>query len=124
MAKIIKIIWRQTIKSTVGFLKDNLRNISYMLIVMLPFTMYFIGKYYPNDYLFLLIPIFILLLCYWLIKISDEIGKGYKIPTPNKRFTTIDEYGEVSIENDRLQELILYIGDLEDWFKRRGITDN
>ena len=36
-------------------------------------------------------------------------------------FTEVDDYGEVSIPNNRIQELILYLADLEDWLERKGL---
>ena len=52
---------------------------------------------------------------------ANKIGKGTTIPVPDKRFTEVDDYGEVSIPNNRIQELILYLADLEDWLERKGL---
>lgn len=40
-----------------------------------------------------------------------------KIPVPENRFTTEEENGEVTIEVERIQELILYMDDLENWIE-------
>lgn len=44
------------------------------------------------------------------------------IPVPNERFTVVDEDNDmVSIDNDRLQEMLLYVADLEDTLERKGV---
>lgn len=44
------------------------------------------------------------------------------IPVPNERFTIVDEDSDmVSIDNDRLQEMLLYMADLEDTLERKGV---
>ena len=39
----------------------------------------------------------------------------------NRPRINYDDYGEVSIPNNRIQELILYLADLEDWLERKGL---
>lgn len=51
---------------------------------------------------------------------ADRANVGRRVPLPKKRFTEVDDDGEVSIENSRIQELLLYVADLEDWFHRKG----
>ena len=41
-------------------------------------------------------------------------------PIPVKRFTTESRDGEVTIENNRLQEMIIYVCDVEDWLESSG----
>ena len=41
-------------------------------------------------------------------------------PIPPKRFTTESGDGEVSIEKNRLQEMILYVSEVEDWLESSG----
>lgn len=41
-------------------------------------------------------------------------------PVPVKRFTSESEDGEVSIEKNRLQEMILYVSEVEDWLESSG----
>ena len=55
----------------------------------------------------------------WYSKVSGYDYSG--LPVPYKRFTTVDEEsGQVDVDYDRVQELILYTADLEDWLKRTG----
>lgn len=41
-------------------------------------------------------------------------------PIPAKRFTTEYRDGEVTVENSRLQEMIIYVSDVEDWLESSG----
>lgn len=41
-------------------------------------------------------------------------------PIPSKRFTTESRDGEVTVENSRLQEMIIYVCDVEDWLESSG----
>lgn len=41
-------------------------------------------------------------------------------PVPSKRFTTEYRDGEVTVENSRLQEMIIYVCDVEDWLESSG----
>lgn len=53
-------------------------------------------------------------------KVYSKMGKGEDPPIPRVRFTHIDASGEVSIESERVQELLLYMADLEDYYNRKG----
>jgi len=109
------------------FITNNLRNFAWILNFILPYLMYIIGQ---NVYVArghfdvggeLFIPIIFCMITYVLRSYANKIGKGTTIPVPEKRFTEVDDYGEVSIESNRIQELILYLADLEDWLERKGL---
>ena len=109
------------------FITSNLRNFAWIFNFILPYLMYIIGQnvYATRGYLGvgseLFIPIVFCMITYVLRSYANKIGKGTTIPVPDKRFTEVDDYGEVSIPNNRIQELILYLADLEDWFERKGL---
>lgn len=42
------------------------------------------------------------------------------VPYPSKRFTEVDNDGMVSVESSRLQEMMLYVADVEDYLERKG----
>ena len=52
------------------------------------------------------------------LKYSGVEDTGF--PVPYKRFTSESRDGEVSIENSRLQEMIIYVCDVEDWLESSG----
>ena len=109
------------------FITNNLRNFAWILNFILPYVMYIIGQNVraARGYFGiggeLLIPIIFCVITYVLRSYANKIGKGITIPVPEKRFTEVDDYGEVSIPNNRIQELILYLADLEDWLERKGL---
>jgi len=130
MKKFLRIILEiiaEAIKSISLFIVNNLRNFANMLVLIAPYLMLFVGQavYKERGYIStggeLFIPILILIIVYIIRSFANKIGKGVTIPIPSKRFTEVDEDGEVSIRHDRLQELILYIADLEDWLERKGL---
>ena len=52
------------------------------------------------------------------LKYSEVEDTGF--PVPVKRFTSESGDGEVSIEKNRLQEMILYVSEVEDWLESSG----
>ena len=109
------------------FVTNNLRNFARILSFILPYVMYVIGqnvcaergKIAFGGEIF--VPILFCVITYYIRSYANKIGKGTTIPVPEKRFTEVDDDGEVSIPNNRIQELILYLADLEDWFERKGL---
>lgn len=105
------------------FIKCNLRYMANVFEFILPYMMFSVGlsmdEFWVEE---LLIPIAMFTSIYLLRYSAERLGVGNKIPPiPNKRFTQVDDDGEVSIENSRLQELILYMADLEDWMERKNV---
>ena len=52
------------------------------------------------------------------LKYIEVEDNGFPVPT--KRFTTESRDGEVTVENSRLQEMIIYVCDVEDWLESSG----
>lgn len=110
------------------FVENNLKNFATLLSIMLPFVMLLIGQAVAlkrGSFVIggeILIPPIIGIIIYFIRSFANKLGKGITIPIPKKRFTEVDnETGEVNILNDRVQELILYVADLEDWLQRKGL---
>lgn len=131
MKKFFKIIGEITydiLCNIAYFAKNNLVRFSNVLNLILPYLMYAIGQYVviSRDKFSiggeLFVPLFFTIIIYYLKSFANKIGRGITIPIPEKRFTEVDEDGEVSIENNRIQELILYVADLEDWLERKGLV--
>ncbi len=124
MRKFLRILVEVTYDAfhNIGeFISNNLLNFANILSVLLPFIMYFIGK---NNFSIgpeIIISVIALILIYYAKNAANKIGKGITIPIPEKRFTEVDDEGEVSVENARLQEMLLYMADLEDWMQRKGL---
>lgn len=101
-----------------------------------------LGKYiistlrFTTPYIFLAINLYVgftpLLLLFppiiWSITSVFDIylsskGLGTKIPKPTERFTEDLGDGEIAVKNDRIQELILYTNELENWLRANGYTN-
>jgi len=104
-----------------NFITNNMLNFANILNLLLPFAMYFVGKQEMSIDIWILFPIIPMILVYYAKNIANKIGKGITVPIPEKRFTEIGDEGEVSVENERLQEMLLYMADLEDWLQRKGL---
>lgn len=125
---IVKEITIDFLHVVTYFFTTNMRSFANILTVACPYMMYFIGQYskvgnfyFTFNYYHLLIPIAIVLVTYFLHSAANKTGKGNACPVPAKRFTKVSDEGEVSIEQARLQELLLYVADLEDWMERKNI---
>lgn len=110
------------------FIKSNLRYFSQALDLIVSYIMFYLGMRSFDSrgiYTFggeIFIPIVVLAISSFLKSFANKIGKGSTVPIPAKRFTTYDEEsGEVSIEKKRLQEMLLYMADLEDWLSKKGM---
>ena len=104
-------------------LSKLLANVS---IYIAPYVMLFIGqsigvsrgRISVGGELF--IPLYFFLLQITFNDISDVTNSKCNVPTPVQRFTKRDD-DEVSIEKVRVQELLVYVADLEDWFERNDM---
>lgn len=109
-------------------IESNLYAIALVLEFICPYVMYFLCKAHYIEhgnfnlgFLGLTFPIAIIILSATLKSISNKNGNGLSMPIPNKRFTEVNrETGEVTMDTDKLQELLIYIADLEDWLERTG----
>lgn len=107
----------------------NLRNLALLLQIGLPYLMWYLGAYlYEERGEFavgreLFIPLFVFLVIYFVGSFANHIGKGERIPVPEKRFTEVDD-GEVSVPVSRQDEMLFYLADLEDYLERKGYMSN
>ena len=59
--------------------------------------------------------------CFIMIKyLKYSEVEDTDFPIPAKRFTSESRDGEVTVENSRLQEMIIYVCDVEDWLESSG----
>lgn len=110
------------------FVKNNMLAFASVLNMLLPYLMYFIGQRVCFNAgnigigAEVFIPLGFAIVIYYVRSIANKIGKGITVPVPRKRFTNVDvESGEVSVDQNRVQELLLYVADVEDWLVRKGL---
>lgn len=109
-------------------LGNSLRYIAFILRVVLPYFMWYIGIYlYEQRGEFavggeIFVPLIVFIITYYIKQYANRLGKGERIPIPDKRFTELgEEDGEYTVETKRLEEMIIYMSNLEDWLQRKGL---
>lgn len=109
------------------FIQINMRYFASIVAIALPYAMYVLGQYIALDRgkfaigCEVFIPVMVTIVVHYLREIANRNNKGARIPVPNKRFTEVSDDGEVNVERKRLQEMILYVADLEDWLHSKGM---
>lgn len=93
-----------------------------LLLTIMPATCYVIGTFNTkaNKIEIAIAIVLIQFILYMTKKTLTKRGEGNDVPVPARRFTYVSDDGEVSIDTARLQELLLYVGDLEDYLERKG----
>lgn len=106
----------------------NLRNVAIILRTGLPYLMWYIGAdLYEQRGEFavggeIFIPLIVFVFTYYIRQYANRLGKGDRIPVPEKRFTEQgEEDGEYTVETKRVEEMIIYMSKLEDWLQRKGL---
>ena len=109
------------------FVQINMRYFATIIAIVLPYAMYVIGQRVALDRgkfaigSEVLIPVLVTIVVHYLREVANRNNKGARIPVPRKRFTEVSDDGEVTVERNRLQELLLYVADLEDWLHSKGM---
>jgi len=122
---MIKDITMDVWYEVVYFVQMNMRYAAALAEIALPYGMYVLGQSVAlsrgsievGGEIF--IPILCTVVIHYIKEFANKSGKGNTIPIPAKRFTEVDDDGEVSVDNKRLQELLLYVADLEDYMTRK-----
>lgn len=69
-----------------------------------------------------LFPIIAYIILLVLNNFLNKINRGNDIPIPRERFTILNDNGNVSIDNSSVNDIILYLYDLEEYLKSKGYT--
>ena len=106
---------------------NSLGHIINLMEISLPYVCLALGQYLRDQRGYsgiggeVFLPVFVFFIIYFSRMFLNKIGKGSNIPTPTKRFTEDIGDGEIVIESDRLQELIIYLYDLEEWMSKNNM---
>lgn len=126
--KLIRLVGEITYDIFAGlvyFLQVNLRYVANIIEIMLPYVMYVMGqelaiergRFAVGGEIF--VPIVVCVVIHYIREIGYRFNTGSRIPIPEKRFTEVGDDGEVSVPNSRVQEMLLYVAELEDWMERK-----
>lgn len=116
------------ILQTIGmWLLNNLRNFATIINILLPYLCLYLGQtvYQERGYFAvggeIFVPVLTMLVIWYIRLFANKVGKGVTLPRPAKRFTEVSSDGEINIPQERLEELIIYMADLEDWMERKRL---
>ena len=108
------------------FFKINLRFIANLIMFANPFVSAWLVYtcYQERGYFAVGGEIFVPMLLFFVSKsftlAAETVKHGSRLPVPRKRFTERGEDGAVLIDNADLHEMIVYMGELEDWMESVG----
>lgn len=109
---------------------NGLSGLGSAILFVSPFLMLVVGEYVYQERGYwamggeVLLVVFLVALGFGLRSYARVSGNVVDdVPVPYRRFTRVDyESGRVDVDYGRVQEMILYVADLEDWFDRNGYS--
>lgn len=110
------------------FISINIKYLIKLIDISIPYIYAYISilLYRDRNSLIIgyevLIPIIAYIILSVLNNFLNKINKGYDIPLPRERFTTLNDNGNVSVDNSSINDIILYLYDLEEYLKSKGYT--
>ncbi len=111
------------------FISINLKYLIKLIEISIPYIYAYISillyKDRNNNIIIgyeVLFPIIAYIILSVLNNFLNKINKGYDIPIPRERFTTLNDNGNVSVDNSSINDIILYLYDLEEYLKSKGYT--
>lgn len=111
-------------------LLDNTELIINIMYISLPYIMLKVGNqvYSERGYLSyggeVFIPILFLFIIFTLNNLDNRRKNvNNELPIPNKRFTIVDG-SKIEVENERLEELLIYMQELEDYLEDEKFLNN
>ena len=110
------------------FISINIKYLIKLIDISIPYIYAYISilLYKERNNLIIgyevLIPIIAYIILSILNNFLNKINKGYDIPLPRERFTTLNDNGNVSVDNSSINDIILYLYDLEEYLKSKGYT--
>ena len=111
------------------FISINLKYLIKLIDISIPYIYAYISILLyreRNDLIIgyeVLIPIIAYIILSILNNFLNKINRGYDIPLPRERFTTLNDNGNVSVDNSSVNDIILYLYDLEEYLKSKGYTE-
>ncbi len=111
------------------FISINLKYLIKLIDISIPYVYAYISiLLYRERNVFIigyevLFPIIAYIILSLLNNFLNKINRGYDIPLPRERFTTLNDNGNVSIDNSSVNDIILYLYDLEEYLKSKGYTE-
>lgn len=117
-------VMKESVNSVKYFIKYNIGGIGGVLELIIPYICVLCDRngMLSNWFLFIVVPLVLLYSVYVMKKVNMVFHNRTvdNIPLPYKRFTFEDNEGTVMVDEKRLQELLLYVNELENELERLG----
>ena len=110
------------------FISINLKYLIKLIDISIPYIYAYISilLYRERNNLIIGYEVLFTIIAYIILSVLNnflnKINRGYDIPLPRERFTTLNDNGNVSIDNSSINDVILYLYDLEEYLKSNGYT--
>lgn len=109
------------------FVQNNLYNFGVLVSISSPYLMLYIGNYVYQvrgkhaigGEIF--VPVILGIISSLCKRVANKLNKGYEVPVYTRRFTSEND-GEVTVKQEEVQEIILYLADVENYIERKGIA--
>ena len=130
MKKYTKALSDSFVDLVITFFKFDinlLKTLTSLYSLWFPYVCLFIGEYVckvRNGFSIggeIFFPLVIFIIICYVKKFLNRIGKGERIPVPESRFTVVSDDGEITMERERLEELMVYVSELEDYLENKGL---
>lgn len=114
-------ILKESLSKLRYFTKRNLKQIGTFIQVFIPHVCMLGICKLGFSFIWVIIPFILYYITYVIKNLSEVYNRRTKdnIPVPFKRFTE-EVDGEVIVDNVRLQEMVLYVNDVENELERLG----
>jgi len=109
------------------YIKSNLKVLGFILLISNPYVTLIYGYSlivrrnweirFGGE---LLIPIIMFIASYLLSTLANTYNKGSSVPVPARRFTEVIDDNDIVINQDDIQEIILYLNEVENYLERKG----
>lgn len=107
-----------TLENIVYYIPGIINLLNPYLFLLISIKMFNIRLGFEIGYEYL-IPIILFVISDMVRRLANRLNVGEDIPIPSEPFTENDN-GEISVLQSRIQEMILYVNDVENYLYRHG----
>lgn len=118
----MKRIKNKYINMIMFYFKHGLNPLSNIVLFICPFLVLYNYMLLGNAKKSIILAFLLMAISYGLKVVAEVKNVGKDLPIPYKRFTTDDEYNGITVNKDDLNDVIIYVNDLENWLEREGYT--
>lgn len=124
--KIFRAMVRDAYFSFRRFMRRNCNSFANVMVAVCPFLFLWLGidGMAKRGYFAIggewFLGLFWILTIWALKSYARHVNRADNMPVPVERFTRLETDGSYSMAQDRIYELVLFMGDYEDWLERIG----